>query len=187
MKRTHIVVLVNRQVEIEVKKHYFLSILPLGKSRIRVTGHVRQVSITIKGQGGRRKHASNKTGNKTAGILSIEKVVNPALSVVKCSRMRYSRPLDIPMMSFGSDKKDMSGYMAAKSKEGKKKLKSTVPKNVAANIFEKMDVRACVKLANAIIDMMEGKPRTFKECIRTMREKAIIEQLYDLSCQLKTL
>lgn len=83
MKRAYIVVLVNRQVEIEVKKHYFLSILPLGKSRIRVTGHVRQVSITIKRQGGRRKHAYNKAGNKTAGILSIGKVVNPAFSVTK--------------------------------------------------------------------------------------------------------
>lgn len=188
MKRNHVVVFVNRKVEIEVRKHYILSILPLGKGRIRVTGHVRQVSITIKGQGGRRKHASNKTGNKTAGILSIEKVVNPALSVAKCSRMRYSRPFDIPMMSFEWDKKeDMIGNMTAKSKEGKKKQKSTAPKNVAASIFEKMEVRAWVKLADAIIDMMEGKPRTVKECIRTMREKAIIQLLYDQSCQLKTL
>ena len=188
MKRNHIVVFVNRKVEIEVRKHYILSILPLGKSRIRVTGHVRQVSITIKRQGGRRKHANNKAGNKITGILSIENVVYPALSVVKCSKVRFGRPLDIPMMSFGSDKKeDMSGYMTAKSKEGKKKQKSTAPKNVAASIFEKMEVRAWVKLANAIIDMMEGKPRTVKECIRTMREKAMIQLLYDLSCQLKTL
>ena len=161
MKRTHIVVLVNRQVEIEVKTHYFLSILPLGKSRIRVTGHVRQVSITIKRQGGRRKHAHNKAGNKITGILSIEKVVNPALSVVKCSMVRNGRPLDIPKMSFEWDKKeDMSGYMTAKSKEDKEKLKSKVPKNVAARIFEKMDILACVKLADAIIDMMELKPKT---------------------------
>lgn len=188
MKRNHIVILVNRQVEIEGKKHYVLSILPLGKERIRVTGHVRQVSITIKGQGGRRKHANDKAGNKITGILSIEKVVNPALSVVKCSKVRFGRPLDIPMMSFGSDKKeDMSGYMTARSKKGKEKQKSTAPKKFAASIFENMEVCAWVKLANAIIDMMEGKPRTFKECIRTMREKAIIEQLYDLSCQLKTL
>lgn len=163
MKKNHIVVFVNRKVEIEVKKHYFLSILPLGKGRIRVTGHVRHVSITIRRQGGRRKHASNKAGNKTAGILFIEKAVNPALSVGKCSKVRFGRPLDIPMMSFGSDKKeDMSGYMTAKSKEDKEKLKSKVPKNVAARIFEKMDILACVKLANAIIDMMEGKPRTVK-------------------------
>lgn len=188
MKRTHIVVLVNRQVEIEVKKHYILSILPLGKSRIRVTGHVRQVSINIKRQGGRRKHANNKAGNKITGILPIENVVYPALSVVKCSKVRFGSPLDIPMTHFGwGKKKDISGYMSVKSKKDKGKLKSTVPKNIAASIFEKVNPIAYVKLTDAIIDMLEVKPRTAKECIRTMREKAIIEQLYDLSCQLKTL
>jgi hypothetical protein len=42
-----------------------------------------------------------------------------------------------------------------------------------------------VKLTDAIIDMMNVEPRTAKECIQTMREKAIIEQLNDLSCKLK--
>lgn len=161
MKRNHIVVFVNRKDEIEMKTRCDLSIFPLKKGRISVTGHVRQVSITNKRLGGRRKQAGNKADNKTAGFLSIGKGVNPAFSVAKCSKVRFGRPLDIPMMSFGWVKKeDMSGYMAAKSKEVKEKQKSTAPKNVAANIFEKMDVLACVKLADAFVDMMEVKPWT---------------------------
>lgn len=186
MKRNHIVVFVNRKREIEVKTRYVLSIFLLGKGRIRVTGHVRQVSITIKRQGGRRKHASNKASHKTAGILSIGKVVNPAFSVTKCIKLRNGSPLDIPMTHFGwGKKKDISGYMSVKSKKDKGKQKSTVPKNIAASIFEKVNPIAYVKLTDAIIDMMSVEPRTAKECIQTMREKAIIEQLNDLSCKLK--
>lgn len=75
--------------------------------------------------------------------------------------------------------------MSVKSKKDKGKQKSTVPKNIAASIFEKVNPIAYVKLTDAIIDMMNVEPRTAKECIQTMREKAIIEQLNDLSCQLK--
>ena len=186
MKRNHIVVFVNRKHEIEVKTRYVLSIFLLGKGRIRVTGHVRQVSITIKRQGGRRKHASNKASHKTAGILSIGKVVNPAFSVTKCIKLRNGCPLDIPMTHFGwGKKKDISGYMSVKSNEDKEKQKSTDLKNIATSIFEKADSLAYGELANAIVDMMEVKPRTAKEYFRYMREKAIIEQLNDLSCKLK--
>lgn len=182
MKRNHIVVFVNRKVEIEVRRHYVLIIFLLGKGRIRVTGHVRQVSIIIKRRGGRRKRATNKS----AGILFIEKVVNPAFSVTKCIKLRNGSPLDIPMTHFGwGKKKDISGYMSVKSKKDKGKQKSTVPKNIAASIFEKVNPIAYVKLTDAIIDMMNVEPRTAKECIQTMREKAIIEQLNDLSCKLK--
>lgn len=184
MKRNHIVVFVNRKVEIEVRKHYVLSIFPLGKGKIIVSGHIRQVTIITKRRGGRRKRATNKS----AGILFIEKDVNPAFSVVKCIKVWDGSPLDITMTHFGwRMKKDISGYMSVKSKEGKEKQKSKAPKNITANIFEKVNPFAYVKLADAIIEMMEVKPRTAKECIRTMREKAIIEQLADLSCQLKIL
>lgn len=54
MKRNHIVVFVNRKVEIEVRKHYVLSIFPLGKGKIIVSGHIRQVTIITKRRGGRR-------------------------------------------------------------------------------------------------------------------------------------
>lgn len=184
MKRNHIVVFINRKDEIEMKTRCVLSIFPLGKGKIIVSGHIRQVTIITKRRGGRRK----RTTNKSAGILFIEKDVNPAFSVVKCIKVWDGSPLDIPMISFGWDKKEnMSGHMATKSKEGKEKQKSKAPKNITANIFEKVNPFAYVKLADAIIEMMEVKPRTAKECIRTMREKAIIEQLNDLSCQLKIL
>ena len=186
MKRNHIVVFVNRKREIEVKTRYVLSIFLLGKGRIRVTGHVRQVSITIKRQGGRRKHASNKASHKTAGILSIGKVVNPAFSVTKCIKLRNGSPLDIPMTYLGwGKKKDISGYMSVKSKKDKGKQKSTVPKNIAASIFEKVNLLAFCELADAIADMMEVKLGTGNEYIRYMREKAIIEQLADQTYQLK--
>lgn len=186
MKRNHIVVFVNRKHEIEVNTRYVLSIFLLGKGRIRVTGHVRQVSITIKRQGGRRKHASNKASHKTAGILSIGKVVNPAFSVTKCIKLRNGCPLDIPMMHFGwGKKKDISGYMSVKSNEDKEKQKSTDLKNIATSIFEKVNPIAYVKLTDAIIDMMDVRPRTAKEYIRYMRGKAIIEQLADQTYQLK--
>ena len=187
MKRNRIVVFVNRKVEIEMKTRCVLSIFLLGKGRIRVTGHVRQVSITIKRQGGRRKHASNKASHKTAGILSIGKVVNPAFSVVKCIKVWDGSPLDIPMISFGCDKKvDRFVYMDVKCKEDKK-LKSTDSKNNSASIFEKVNLLAFCELADAIANMKEVKLRTGNEYIRYMREKAIIEQLADLSCQLKKL
>ena len=90
------------------------------------------------------------------------------------------------MMHFGwGKKKDISGYMSVKSKEDKEKQKSTDLKNIATSIFEKADSLAYGELADAIVDMMEVKPRTAKEYIRYMREKAIIEQLNGLSCKLK--
>lgn len=183
MKRNHIVVFVNRKREIEVKTRYVLSIFPLGKGKIIVSGHIRQVTIITKRRGGRRKRATNKS----AGILFIEKDVNPAFSVVKCIKVWDGSPLDIPMISFRWDKKvNLFVYMDVKCKEDKK-LKSTDSKNNSASIFEKVDLLAFCELAYAIVDMMDVRPRTAKEYIRYMREKAIIEQLSDLSCQLKKL
>lgn len=183
MKRNHIVVFINRKDEIEMKTRYVLSICPLGKRKIIVSGHIRQVTIITKRRGCRRERATNKA----AGILFIEKDVNPAFSVVKCIKVRNGSPLDIPMMSFGWDKKeDLFVYMDVKCKEDMK-LKSTDSKNNSASIFEKVDLLAFCELADAIVDMMEVKLRIGNEYIRYMREKAIIEQLSDLSCQLKIL
>ncbi len=133
-----------------------------------------------------RGHIGSELQRKAAGILSIEKDVNPAFSVVKCIKVRDGSPLDIPMMSFGWDKKeDMFVYMGVKSKEDKEKQKSTDLRNIAASIFEKADSLTYGELTDAIVDMMEVKPRTAKEYIRYMREKAIIEQLADQTYQLK--
>lgn len=133
-----------------------------------------------------RGHIGSELQRKAAGILSIEKDVNPAFSVVKCIKVRDGSPLDIPMMSFGWDKKeDMFVYMGVKSKEDKEKQKSTDLRNIAASIFEKADSLSYGELTDAIVDMMEVKPRTAKEYIRYMREKAIIEQLADQTYQLK--
>ena len=41
------------------------------------------------------------------------------------------------------------------------------------------------EMVKAIVDAMEIQPRTAKDYIRTMRDKAIIEQLSDNSYQLK--
>ena len=106
--------------------------------------------------------------------------------MVKCIKVRDGSPLDIPMMSFGWDKKeDMFVYMGVKSNKDKEKQKSTDLRNIAASIFEKADSLTYGELTDAIVDMMEVKPRTAKEYIRYMREKAIIEQLADQSYQLK--
>ena len=183
MNRNRIVVFVNRKVEIEMKTRCVLSIFPLGKGKIIVSGHIRQVTIITKRRGGRRKRATNKS----AGILFIEKDVNPAFSVVKCIKVWDGSPLDIPMISFGCDKKvDRFVYMDVKCKEDKK-LKSTDSKNNSASIFEKVNLLAFCELADAIANMKEVKLRTGNEYIRYMREKVIIEQLADLSCQLKKL
>ena len=133
-----------------------------------------------------RGHIGSELQRKAAGILSIEKDTNPAFSVVKCIKVRDGSPLDIPMMSFGWDKtEDMFVYMGVKSKEDKEKQKSTDLRNIATSIFEKTDSLTYSELTDAIVDMMEVKPRTAKEYIRYMREKAIIEQLADQSYQLK--
>lgn len=133
-----------------------------------------------------RGHIGSELQRKAAGILSIEKDTNPAFSVVKCIKVRDGSPLDIPMMSFGWDKtEDMFVYMGVKSKEDKEKQKSTDLRNIAASIFEKADSLTYGELTDAIVDMMEVKPRTAKEYIRYMREKAIIEQLADQTYQLK--
>ena len=133
-----------------------------------------------------RGHIGSELQRKAAGILSIEKDTNPAFSVVKCIKVRDGSPLDIPMMSFGWDKtEDMFVYMGVKSNEDKEKQKSTDLRNIATSIFEKTDSLTYSELTDAIVDMMEVKPRTAKEYIRYMREKAIIEQLADQSYQLK--
>ena len=133
-----------------------------------------------------RGHIGSELQRKAAGILSIEKDTNPAFSVVKCIKVRDGSPLDIPMMSFGWDKtEDMFVYMGVKSKEDKEKQKSTDLRNIATSIFEKTDSLTYSELTDAIVDMMEVKPRTAKEYIRYMREKAIIEQLADQTYQLK--
>ena len=133
-----------------------------------------------------RGHIGSELQRKAAGILSIEKDTNPAYSVVKCIKVRDGSPLDIPMMSFGWDKKeDMFVYMGTKSKEDKEKQKVADLRNIAVSIYEKADKLAYGEMVKAIVDTMEVQPRTAKEYIRYMREKAIIEQLSDNSYQLK--
>ncbi len=133
-----------------------------------------------------RGHIGSELQRKAAGILSIEKDTNPAYSVVKCIKVRDGSPLDIPMMSFGWDKKeDMFVYMGTKSKEDKEKQKTADLRNLAVSIYEKTDKLTYSEMTKAIINAMEVQPRTAKEYIRYMREKAIIEQLADQSYQLK--
>ena len=133
-----------------------------------------------------RGHIGSELQRKAAGILSIEKDTNPAFSVVKCIKVRDGSPLDIPMMSFGWDKKeDMFVYMGVKSKEDKEKQKINDLKSIAQGIFEKVDKLTYGEMVKAIVDAMEIQPRTAKDYIRTMRDKAIIEQLSDQSYQLK--
>ena len=133
-----------------------------------------------------RGHIGSELQRKAAGILSIEKDTNPAYSVVKCIKVRDGSPLDIPMMSFGWDKKeDMFVYMGMKSKEDKERQKINDLKSIAQGIFEKVDKLTYGELVKAIVDAMEIQPRTAKDYIRTMRDKAIIEQLSDQSYQLK--
>ena len=133
-----------------------------------------------------RGHIGSELQRKAAGILSIEKDTNPAYSVVKCIKVRDGSPLDIPMMSFGWDKKeDMFVYMGVKSKEDKERQKINDLKSIAQGIFEKVDKLTYGEMVKAIVDAMEIQPRTAKDYIRTMRDKAIIEQLSDQSYQLK--
>jgi 5S rRNA maturation endonuclease (ribonuclease M5) len=133
-----------------------------------------------------RGHIGSELQRKAAGILSIEKDTNPAYSVVKCIKVRDGSPLDIPMMSFGWDKKeDMFVYMGVKSKEDKERQKINDLKSIAQGIFEKADRLAYGEMVKAIVDAMEIQPRTAKDYIRYMREKAIIEQLADQTYQLK--
>ena len=133
-----------------------------------------------------RGHIGSELQRKAAGILSIEKDTNPAYSVVKCIKVRDGSPLDIPMMSFGWDKtEDMFVYMGVKSKEDKERQKINDLKSIAQGIFEKADRLAYGEMVKAIVDAMEIQPRTAKDYIRYMREKAIIEQLSDQSYQLK--
>ena len=133
-----------------------------------------------------RGHIGSELQRKAAGILSIEKDTNPAFSVVKCIKVRDGSPLDIPMMSFGWDKKeDMFVYMGVKAKEDKERQKINDLKSIAQGIFEKVDKLTYGEMVKAIVDAMEIQPRTAKDYIRTMRDKAIIEQLSDQSYQLK--
>lgn len=133
-----------------------------------------------------RGHIGSELQRKAAGILSIEKDTNPAYSVVKCIKVRDGSPLDIPMMSFGWDKKeDMFVYMGVKSKEDKERQKINDLKSIAQGIFEKADKLAYGEMVKVIVDAMEIQPRTAKVYIRYMREKAIIEQLADQTYQLK--
>ena len=133
-----------------------------------------------------RGHIGSELQRKAAGILSIEKDNNPAFSVAKCIKVRDGSPLDIPIMTFGWDKnEDMFVYMGVKSKEDKEKQKVNDLKNIALSIFEKVHSLSYGDFVKAIVNTMEVQPRTAKDYIRYMREKAIIEQLSDQSYQLK--
>lgn len=76
-------------------------------------------------------------------------------------------------------------YMGVKSKEDKEKQKVNDLKNIALSIFEKVHSLSYGDFVKAIVNTMEVQPRTAKDYIRYMREKAIIEQLSDQSYQLK--
>ena len=124
-----------------------------------------------------RGHLGSELQRKAAAILSIEKDIDPSVSVVKALKVRDGSPLDVPIMQFSWDKeKAMHVYLGEKPKEEKEKRKEDELVAVARDIFGRQDFITYVDLAEQIQAILDVKERTAKSYIKFMREKEIIRK-----------
>lgn len=122
-----------------------------------------------------RGHLGSELQRKAAAILSIEKDIDPSVSVVKALKVRDGSPLDVPIMQFAWDKDaGMHVYLGEKPKEEKEKRKEDELVAVARDIFGRQDFITYVDLAEQIQAILDVKERTAKSYIKFMREKEII-------------
>lgn len=124
-----------------------------------------------------RGHLGSELQRKAAAILSIEKDIDPSVSVVKALKVRDGSPLDVPIMQFAWDKDaGMHVYLGEKPKEEKEKRKEDELVAVARDIFGRQDFITYVDLAEQIQAILDVKERTAKSYIKFMREKEIIRK-----------
>lgn len=124
-----------------------------------------------------RGHLGSELQRKAAAILSIEKDIDPSVSVVKALKVRDGSPLDVPIMQFAWDKDTgMHVYLGEKPKEEKEKRKEDELVAVARDIFGRQDFITYVDLAEQIQAILDVKERTAKSYIKFMREKEIIRK-----------
>lgn len=122
-----------------------------------------------------RGHIGSEMQRKSAGILSIEKDDDPAVSVVKALKVRDGSPLDVPILQFAWDKAHgMHRFRGEKPKEDKEKRKETELISVAKEIFSRVRFLTYNDLSKEIEDIMAVSERTAKNYIRYMREKGIV-------------
>lgn len=122
-----------------------------------------------------RGHIGSEMQRKSAGILSIEKDDDPAVSVVKALKVRDGSPLDVPILQFAWDKAfGMHRYRGEKPKEDKEKRKENELASVAKEIFSNIRFLTYNDLSKEIESAMAVGERTAKNYIRYMREKGII-------------
>jgi hypothetical protein len=122
-----------------------------------------------------RGHLGSELQRKAAAILSIEKDVNPQISVIKALKVRDGSPLDVPIIQFAWDKeKEMHAYFGVKPKEEKEKRKETELVSLAKTIFSKTKLCTYVDLCEQIQKLLDVKERTAKNYIKFMRNREII-------------
>ncbi|MDI9604894.1 MAG: toprim domain-containing protein [Bacteroidota bacterium] len=122
-----------------------------------------------------RGHIGSEMQRKSAGILSIEKDDDPAVSVVKALKVRDGSPLDVPILQFSWDKTyGMHRFRGEKPKEDKEKRKENELTSVAKQIFSGTRFLTYNELSKEIEDFMAVSERTAKNYIRYMREKGIV-------------
>jgi hypothetical protein len=122
-----------------------------------------------------RGHLGSELQRKAAAILSIEKDVEPQISVIKALKVRDGSPLDVPLIQFAWDKdKEMHAYCGVKPKEEKEKRKETELIGLAKTIFSKTKFCTYVDLCEQIQRHLDVKERTAKSYIKFMRSREII-------------
>jgi hypothetical protein len=122
-----------------------------------------------------RGHLGSELQRKAAAILSIERDVEPQISVVKALKVRDGSPLDVPLVQFSWNRElGMHTYLGEKPKAEKDKRKELELTGVARSIFDKRRICTYTELCEQIQSILDVKERTAKSYIRFMRDREII-------------
>jgi hypothetical protein len=124
-----------------------------------------------------RGHLGSELQRKAAAILSVERDMEPQISVVKALKVRDGSPLDVPLVQFAWDKKQtMHVYVGEKPKEEKERRKETELTNVARTVFGHAKRCTYVDLSEQIQSILDVRERTAKSYIKFMCEREIIQK-----------
>lgn len=133
-----------------------------------------------------RGHLGSELQRKAAGIITIDKdKLNPALSVVKAIKVRDGDPLDVPMMTYGWDKKlDMHMYQGNKSEKEMDERKFNELKQIAEDTLSEIGSMPYAKFVTTISDWLLAQynlkdRRTAVARIEFMLKNGIIVQSED--------
>lgn len=122
-----------------------------------------------------RGHLGSELQRKAAGILSIERDKDPAISVVKAVKVRDGSALDVPLLQFSWDKElEMHTYIGNKPESARVQRKQHDLKQLSADIFSQQAQITYSDLKRMIQESTGVSDRTSAEYIREMGAEGMI-------------